>query len=375
MGSRNPETKAKAKGNKVLKGKEAIQEDRKAKKVAKAEKRAQKEAKAKATAEAKKAPGVKKDKYGPKRVVNEAKKKQKLKNRADKLEKRAAALLIEAKKAAAQYQALLDAEKNAAESKSEESDDENMEDADVNENDSSSDSESTSDSDSSSESDASETSDASENNGGAPVEQQPTEVPADVPADEIVMKHRRLSNAGSERSRISAADVPAAAEEELEKPKKEKKDKKGKKEKKVRVVAPEEVKEEAVESESEDEEPKVSEKKAKKDKKEKKDKKAEKKRKRAAESESEPKSKTKESEEPAAQAEKWQVDDLEGGSARQAKFLRLLGGKKAGATAPATHGSKGTSDSTKAEADIQRQFEAGMKMKNEGGSKRRGLGA
>jgi hypothetical protein len=268
-------------------------------------------------------------------------------------------------------------QKNAAESKSEESGDENMEDADVNENDSSSDSESTSDSDSSSESDASETSDASENNGGAPVEQQqPTEVPADVPADEIVMKHRRLSNAGSERSRISAADVPAAAEEEPEKPKKEKKDKKGKKEKKVRVVAPEEVKEEAVESESEDEEPKVLEKKAKKDKKEKRDKKAEKaekKRKRAAESESKPKAN--DSEEPAAQAEKWQVDDLEGGSARQAKFLRLLGGKKAGATAPAAHGSKGTSDSTKAEADIQRQFEAGMKMKNEGGSKRRGLGA
>jgi hypothetical protein len=97
-------------GNKVLKGKEAIQEDRKAKKVAKAEKRAQKEAKVKATAEAKKASGVKKDKYGPKRVVNEAKKKQKLKHRAEKLEKRAAALLIEAKKAAAQYQALLDAE-------------------------------------------------------------------------------------------------------------------------------------------------------------------------------------------------------------------------------------------------------------------------
>jgi len=90
-------------------GKEVIQEDRKAKKVAKAEKRAQKEAKAKATAEAKKASDVKKDKYGPKRVVNEAK-KQKLKHRADKLEKKAAALLIEAKKAAAQYQALLDAE-------------------------------------------------------------------------------------------------------------------------------------------------------------------------------------------------------------------------------------------------------------------------
>jgi hypothetical protein len=52
-----------------------------------------------------------------------------------------------------------------------------------------------------------------------------------------------------------------------------------------------------------------------------------------------------------------------------------LGGKKAGAPVAAPQGTKGTSDPTKAEADIQKQFEAGMKMKNEAGSKRRGLGA
>lgn len=65
------------------------------------------------------------------------------------------------------------------------------------------------------------------------------------------------------------------------------------------------------------------------------------------------------------------VEGLEGGSARQDKFLRLLGGKKAGASI-AKSGSK--NDSVKAEAAIQRQYEAGMQLK-ESGQKRRGLGA
>lgn len=69
------------------------------------------------------------------------------------------------------------------------------------------------------------------------------------------------------------------------------------------------------------------------------------------------------------------VQGLEGGSARQDKFLRLLGGKKAGASI-AKPGSIATSknDSVKAEAAIQRQYEAGMQLK-ESGQKRRGLGA
>ncbi|KAF5244939.1 hypothetical protein FAUST_2048 [Fusarium austroamericanum] len=351
----HPATKTKpAKTLKPRQSKAAMLEKRQAKRVAKAEKRAEKMAKAKANAEAKKVVGgaPRKEKHGAKkRVISDAKKKSKLKLRVEKLEKKANNLFKEAKKAAAQYQALLDAEKNAAESKPEQ--DSNNDDDD-----------SSSDSDTSSESGASEASDASENKGGVPVKQEPTEVPEDTPADEIVMKHRRLSNAGSERSRISVADVPSEAEEE---PKKSKKDKKSKKEKKVKIVEPEEAKEEVIKSKSEDEdeEPKVSDKKAKK---------AEKKRKREAEAKAKAE---KNSEESAAQAEQWQVDGLEGGSERQAKFMRLLGGKKAGAAAPAAHGSasKGTSDSTKAEAEIQKQFEAGMKMKNEGGSKRRGLGA
>jgi hypothetical protein len=216
------------------------------------------------------------------------------------------------------------------------------------------------DDDTSSDSDTSDSGSdsSSEDEGGAPVAKQPTEVPTNIPADEVVMKHRRLSNATSERSHVSAADISPEAKEEPKESKKEKKSKKGKK---VRLVEPEKAEEEAVESEVEVEDPKASDKKAKK---------AEKKRKRA-----ETKDKKEKEPESAAQAEQWQVDDLEGGSARQAKFLRLLGGKKAGASVAASHNTKGASDSTKAEADIQKQFEAGMKMKNDGGSKRRGLGA
>ncbi|OBS18664.1 hypothetical protein FPOA_10391 [Fusarium poae] len=343
----HPEAKAyKAKTLKPRKDKAAMLEKRKAKRAAKAEKRAEKATKAKVNAEAKKVVGgnPRKEKYSAKKkVVSDEKRKAKLKTRVEKLQKKADALFKEAKKAAAQYQALLDAEKNATESRSEQ-------DSDNDDDDSSSES-------GTSSSDASEASDASENKGGVLVNQEPTEVPEDIPADEIVMKHRRLSNAGSERSRISVADVPSEVEEP--------KNFKNKKEKKVRVVEPEEVKEEANKSKPEHDEPEISDKKAKK---------AEKKRKREAEAKAKAE---KGSEESAAQTEQWQVDGLEGGSARQAKFLRLLGGKKAGAAAPAAHSSatKGTSDSTKAEADIQKQFEAGMKMKNEAGSKRRGLGA
>ncbi|KAF4338805.1 small acidic family domain protein [Fusarium beomiforme] len=319
--SLNPEVKSKKEKNlKRKQDKSAKLEQRKKKRSAKAEKRALKELKAAADSHPKEVVGGKprKSKTVAKKTVNASKRKEKLKARAEKLQEKANLLLAEAKKAAAQYQALLDAEANAG-------------------------------SDSS-----------SEDGGGAPVAKQPTEVPTNIPADEIVMKHRRLSNATSERSHVSAADISPEVEEEPEESKKEKKSRKGKK---VRLVEPEKVEDEAVESEPEVEKPKASDKKAKK---------AEKKRKRAAEDKDK---KEKEPEAP-AQAEQWQVDDLEGGSARQAKFLRLLGGKKAGASiAASSHNTKGASDSTKAEADIQKQFEAGMKMKNDGGSKRRGLGA
>ncbi|KAH6606346.1 hypothetical protein Trco_005499 [Trichoderma cornu-damae] len=76
-----------------------------------------------------------------------------------------------------------------------------------------------------------------------------------------------------------------------------------------------------------------------------------------------------------AAKEEFKIQGLEGGAARQDKFLRLLGGKKAGASTAKPGGitaSKG--DSVRAEAAIQRQYEAGMLLK-ESGHKRRGLGA
>ncbi|EHK27443.1 uncharacterized protein TRIVIDRAFT_63196 [Trichoderma virens Gv29-8] len=76
-----------------------------------------------------------------------------------------------------------------------------------------------------------------------------------------------------------------------------------------------------------------------------------------------------------ASTEKVKIQGLEGGAARQDKFLRLLGGKKAGvsATKPGSIASN-QSNSVRAEAAIQQQFEAGMMLK-ESGQKRRGLGA
>ncbi|PFH60520.1 hypothetical protein XA68_10834 [Ophiocordyceps unilateralis] len=77
-----------------------------------------------------------------------------------------------------------------------------------------------------------------------------------------------------------------------------------------------------------------------------------------------------------AAAAKWNVGELTGGVGRQDKFLRLMGCKSASSSGK-TSGNKAkeVSDATKAEADIQRQFEAGVKMKAVGGGKRRGLGA
>ncbi|KKP04004.1 hypothetical protein THAR02_03919 [Trichoderma harzianum] len=76
-----------------------------------------------------------------------------------------------------------------------------------------------------------------------------------------------------------------------------------------------------------------------------------------------------------ATTEQIKIQGLEGGAARQDKFLRLLGGKKAGANAtkPGSMAS-GKGNSVRAEAAIQQQFEAGMMLK-ESGHKRRGLGA
>lgn len=79
-----------------------------------------------------------------------------------------------------------------------------------------------------------------------------------------------------------------------------------------------------------------------------------------------------------ADAEQWHVSGLGGGADRQAKFLRLLGGKKAGAAA-AGKGSVPSSrpqiDINKATSELEQQFEAGRRMKWEMGGQHKGLGA
>lgn len=70
---------------------------------------------------------------------------------------------------------------------------------------------------------------------------------------------------------------------------------------------------------------------------------------------------------------KWNAAEISGGDTRQSKFLRLLG---AGRTEHTVVGVKpsGAADLIKQqEQDLEKQFIAGLKMKNEG--KRKGLGA
>ena len=77
-------------------------------------------------------------------------------------------------------------------------------------------------------------------------------------------------------------------------------------------------------------------------------------------------------------SERWNVQALGGGSTRQGKFMRLLGGKKHGATV-----ASGTGDGPREHVDVdrvaddlERQFAAGIRMKYESsGQKRAGLGS
>ncbi len=75
--------------------------------------------------------------------------------------------------------------------------------------------------------------------------------------------------------------------------------------------------------------------------------------------------------------EQWNVSALEGDSKRKQKFLRLLGGGKANGVANSGQIALTSSkaDIAKMQSDLERQFDIGMKMKQEGHSHRRGLGA
>lgn len=78
-------------------------------------------------------------------------------------------------------------------------------------------------------------------------------------------------------------------------------------------------------------------------------------------------------------ADKWNVNALGGGSERQNKFMKLLGGGKASISA--SQGSQNSveirskSDVRRVQDDLQKQYEAGMRMKFENGGQRKGLGA
>ncbi|APA13948.1 hypothetical protein sscle_12g087180 [Sclerotinia sclerotiorum 1980 UF-70] len=91
------------------------------------------------------------------------------------------------------------------------------------------------------------------------------------------------------------------------------------------------------------------------------------------------KSTSEEEEEPAKKeiAAQWNADALDGDAERKSKFLRLLGAGKGGAVSGkgAETKGKGKDDIEKVQSELERQYDYGMKMKHDGGAKRRGLGA
>merc|ERR1712093_775731 len=76
-------------------------------------------------------------------------------------------------------------------------------------------------------------------------------------------------------------------------------------------------------------------------------------------------------------AEQWNPDALTGDAARKDKFLRLLGAGKGSSKGVEKDKKKKDSgvDIIKIQEELERQFEAGVKLKHDGGSKKRGLGA
>ncbi|KAI0422166.1 small acidic protein family-domain-containing protein [Xylaria grammica] len=74
--------------------------------------------------------------------------------------------------------------------------------------------------------------------------------------------------------------------------------------------------------------------------------------------------------------DQWNVSALEGDSKRKQKFLRLLGaGKSNGIANGGTTLTSSKADIARMQSDLERQFDVGMKMKKEGHSHRKGLGA
>lgn len=80
-----------------------------------------------------------------------------------------------------------------------------------------------------------------------------------------------------------------------------------------------------------------------------------------------------------ASADQWNPDALSGDATRKNKFLRLLGAGKAGldtkVNSERSNKQATDKDIRRVESELERQFEAGVRMKHDGQGKRRGLGA
>ncbi|TGO24307.1 hypothetical protein BPAE_0106g00100 [Botrytis paeoniae] len=155
--------------------------------------------------------------------------------------------------------------------------------------------------------------------------------------------------------------TPAAVPEPIEETKEEKKARK--KAEKAAKSTPIVVKEETPQSE-----PVAEESKKRKRSKEEKESSKKKKKSKPTEKPEEPKVEK----EVAAQ---WNADALDGDAQRKSKFLRLLGAGKGGAVNGKGVEAKGKGDIQKVQSELERQYDYGMKMKHDGGGKRRGLGA
>lgn len=200
-----------------------------------------------------------------------------------------------------------------------------------------------------------------------------------------------VSGSGSE----SEADASKTGEGEEGKKKQRKKEKKEKKEKRKSKTEQGTVDAEASDSESEVESSKPGKKKRRKEKKDRKEKKEKRDKKDKKHRTANPEevtahaatnSSSKPAPHPAPPAstedvkERWNVQELGGGAKRQDKFMRLLGGKKTGATAGGTRvsgvaSSRPKLDINKASQELEQQFNAGVHMKFDASGKRKGLGA
>lgn len=76
-----------------------------------------------------------------------------------------------------------------------------------------------------------------------------------------------------------------------------------------------------------------------------------------------------------ATGEQWNADALTGDATRKDKFLRLMGAGKQTGEEKKSKKAKKDVDIEKVQSELEKQYESGMKMKHDGGGKRRGLGA